>query len=49
VSKDAWRFTVSCENLTNSNASTFISSQQFITAQTPLRPRVISGTFGYSF
>jgi iron complex outermembrane recepter protein len=49
VSKDAWRFTLSCENLTNSNASTFISSQQFITAQTPLRPRVISGTFGYSF
>ena len=49
VSKDAWRFTLSCENLNNSNASTFISSQQFITAQTPLRPRVITGTFGYSF
>jgi iron complex outermembrane recepter protein len=49
VSKDAWRFTVSCENLSNSNASTFISSQQFITAQTPLRPRTITGTFGYSF
>ena len=49
VSKDAWRFTVSCENLSNSNASTFISSQQFITAQTPLRPRVITGTFGYTF
>jgi len=49
VSKDAWRFTLSCENLNNSNASTFISSQQFITAQTPLRPRVFTGTFGYSF
>jgi iron complex outermembrane recepter protein len=49
VAKDTWRFTVSCENLTNSNASTFISSQQFITAQTPLRPRVISGTFSYGF
>jgi len=49
VSKDAWRFTLSCENLSNSNASTFVSSQQFITAQTPLRPRVITGTFGYSF
>ncbi|HVN43687.1 MAG TPA: TonB-dependent receptor [Steroidobacteraceae bacterium] len=49
VSKDAWRFTLSCENLTNSNHSTFISSQQFITAQTPLRPRVINGTFAYSF
>ena len=49
VAKDAWRFTLSCENLSDSNASTFISSQQFITAQTPLRPRVITGTFGYSF
>jgi iron complex outermembrane recepter protein len=49
VAKDAWRFTLSCENLSNSNASTFISSQQFITAQTPLRPRVITGTFGYTF
>ena len=49
VSKDAWYFTLSCENLSNSNASTFVSSQQFITAQTPLRPRVIMGTFGYKF
>ena len=49
VAKDAWHFSLSCENLTDSNASTFISSQQFITAQTPLRPRVITGTFGYQF
>jgi outer membrane receptor protein involved in Fe transport len=49
VSKDAWYFTLSCENLSNSNASTFISSQQFITAETPLRPRVITGTFGYQY
>jgi iron complex outermembrane recepter protein len=49
VAKDAWHFSLSCENLSNSNASTFISSQQFITAQTPLRPRVITGTFGYQF
>jgi outer membrane receptor protein involved in Fe transport len=49
VAKDAWRFALTCENLNNSNASTFVSSQQFITAQTPLRPRVITGTFGYSF
>jgi outer membrane receptor protein involved in Fe transport len=49
VAKDAWRFALTCENLNNSNASTFISSQQFITAQTPLRPRVITGTFGYQF
>jgi iron complex outermembrane recepter protein len=49
VSKDAWFFALSCENLSDSNAATFISSQQFITAQTPLRPRVITGSFGYSF
>jgi iron complex outermembrane recepter protein len=49
VAKDAWHFSLSCENLSDSNASTFISSQQFITAQTPLRPRVITGTFGYQF
>jgi iron complex outermembrane receptor protein len=49
VSKDAWRFALTCENLSNSNASTFVSSQQFITAQTPLRPRVITGTFAYQF
>ncbi|HTD10569.1 MAG TPA: TonB-dependent receptor [Steroidobacteraceae bacterium] len=49
VAKDTWFFSVSCENLSDSNASTFISSQQFITAQTPLRPRVITGTFGYQF
>jgi hypothetical protein len=49
VAKGAWHFALTCENLTDSNASTFISSQQFITAQTPLRPRVITGSFGYQF
>ena len=49
VAKDAWFFALTAENLSDSNASTFISSQQFITAQTPLRPRVITGTFGYQF
>jgi iron complex outermembrane receptor protein len=49
VSKDSWYFALTCENLSNSNAATFISSQQFITAETPLRPRVITGTFGYQF
>ena len=49
VSKDAWRFALTCENLSNSNASTFVSSQQFITAQTPLRPRVVTGSFSYQF
>jgi len=49
VAKDAWTFTVNAENLANSNASTFISTGQFIVAQTPLRPRVIGGSFTYSF
>jgi len=49
VSKDAWRFALTCENLTDSNASVFVSSQQFITAQTPLRPRVFTGTLSYQF
>jgi iron complex outermembrane receptor protein len=49
VSKDAWTFTIYGENLANSNASTFISTDQFIVAQTPLRPRVIGASFSYSF
>ena len=49
VSKDAWTFTIYGENLANSNASTFSSTDQFILAQTPLRPRVIGGSFSYSF
>jgi outer membrane receptor protein involved in Fe transport len=49
VSKDAWYFTVFGQNLSNSNASTFVSTDQFIVAQTPLRPRVIGGEFGYKF
>jgi outer membrane receptor protein involved in Fe transport len=49
VSKDTWTFTVYGENLTNSNASTFVSTDQFIVAQTPLRPRVLGASFSYSF
>ena len=47
VAKDAWNLTLYGENLGDSNASTFISAQQFIVAQTPLRPRVIGLAFGY--
>jgi iron complex outermembrane receptor protein len=49
VSKGAWFFQLFAENFSNSNASTFVSTDQFIVEQTPLRPRVIGGTFGYSF
>ena len=43
------RATLYGENLSNSNASMFVSTDQFIVAQTPLRPRVLGGTFGYKF
>jgi iron complex outermembrane recepter protein len=49
VTKDAWTVTAYGENLANSNASTFISTDQFIVAQTPLRPRVLGVSFGYRF
>jgi|HubBroStandDraft_1064217.scaffolds.fasta_scaffold01466_3 iron complex outermembrane receptor protein len=48
VAKDTWVVTVYGENLSNSNASTFISDDQFIVAETPLRPRVIGVSFSYS-
>jgi iron complex outermembrane receptor protein len=49
VAKDAWYVNVYAENLSNSNASLFISTDQFIIEQTPLRPRVLGATFGYRF
>ncbi len=49
VAKDAWVLTVYGDNLSNSNASTFISTDQFIVAQTPLRPRVLGVSFSHSF
>jgi outer membrane receptor protein involved in Fe transport len=49
VAKDAWLVTAYGENLGNSNASTFVSTDQFIVAQTPLRPRVLGVSFAYKF
>jgi outer membrane receptor protein involved in Fe transport len=49
ISKGDWRVDLHGENLTNSNASTFTSTDQFIVEQTPLRPRVLELSFGYSF
>jgi outer membrane receptor protein involved in Fe transport len=49
VAKDAWYFNIFGENLSNSNASVFVSTDQFIVAQTPLRPRVLGAEFGYKF
>jgi len=48
VAKDKWYANLYGENLSNSNAATFTSTDQFIVAQTPLRPRVIGLTFGYA-
>ena len=47
VAKDAWYVNVYGENISNSNASVFVSTDQFIIAQTPLRPRVIGASVGY--
>ena len=47
IAKDAWNVMLYCENLSNSHASTFTSTDQFIVEQTPLRPRVIGLSFGY--
>ena len=49
VAKDAWNVMVSGENLNNSNAATFTSTDQFIVEQTPLRPRTLGISFGYKF
>ena len=49
VAKGPWYVTVFGENLANSNASVFVSTDQFIVAQTPLRPRVVGVTVGYNF
>ena len=49
VSKDQWYVNLFGENLANSNASVFVSTDQFIVAQTPLRPRVLGAEFGYKF
>jgi iron complex outermembrane recepter protein len=49
VAKDSWIATLYGENLSNSNASTFVSTDQFIVAQTPLRPRIIGVSFNYKF
>ena len=49
IAKDAWNVMVSGENLSNSNAATFTSTDQFIVEQTPLRPRTLGVSFGYKF
>ncbi|HET9388070.1 MAG TPA: TonB-dependent receptor [Steroidobacteraceae bacterium] len=49
VSKDNWTATFYGQNLSNSDASTFTTSAQFIKAEVPLRPRVLGLKIGYKF
>ncbi len=47
IAKDAWSATLNGENLSNSSAATFTSTDNFIVEQTPLRPRVLALSIGY--
>jgi outer membrane receptor protein involved in Fe transport len=49
IAKDRWRVMIFGTNLSNSHASTFTSSAQFIESEVPLRPRVLGMTIGMSF
>ena len=49
VAKDNWTAQFTANNLTNSNASTFTNSGQFIKEEVPLRPRVLTLQFGLKF
>ncbi len=49
VAKDAWNVKFFGENIGNSHASVFTNTDQFIVAQTVLRPRVLGVSFGYKF
>ena len=49
VAKDNWTAQVYGVNLSNSDASQFTSSAQFIKSEVPLRPRVLGLKIGYKF
>jgi hypothetical protein len=49
VAKDAWNAHLFVQNLSNSNASLFTNTGQFVVAETVVRPRVIGVKFGYKF
>jgi iron complex outermembrane recepter protein len=49
VSKDNWSAQLYGTNLSNSDASVYTSSAQFIKAEVPLRPRVLGVKIGYKF
>ncbi len=49
ISRDKWYAELYAQNLTNSHASTFTSSAQFIKSEVPLRPMVIGIKVGADF
>jgi len=49
VARDNWTVSLIGTNVTNVNKSLFTTSRQLILTETPMRPRVIELTFGYSF
>ena len=49
LEKDDWTFSAYGQNITNSHAIVFTSTDNFIVAQTPIRPRVLGARFTYSF
>ena len=49
VAKDAWTAHLFVQNLTNSNASLFTNTEQFVLAETTVRPRVMGVKLSYKF
>ena len=49
ISKDNWNLAFVGQNMSDSNASQFTSSAQFIKAEVPVRPRVMGIRFGMKF
>jgi iron complex outermembrane receptor protein len=49
VAKDNWSAQLAASNLTNVYAPTNVSSGEYIKAEIPLRPRVVTAMFGYRF
>jgi len=49
VAKDSWTAEFYGTNLSNSNASVFTSSAQFIKSEVPIRPRVLGLKIGYKW
>ena len=49
VAKDSWVVTVYGENLSNSDASTYTSTAQYIVQEVPLRPRVLGLKIDWKF